>query len=257
MGTGISYVDETWNPVQGCTPVSPGCLNCYAKSIAHRFKWGLTHATFDPNCGPVVAWTGEVRPVPEALEKPLRWRKPRRVLVPSMGDLFHEDVPSEYVARVFGRMAGSPTHTFMVLTKRIDRALAWLQWSDDVGLDLVETVPLPNVLIGCTVEDQARFDKRFEYLIDIANLGWRTWVSMEPMLGPIGCTSYLHPGWLPEFVAIGGETGPGARPCRMEWIKDICGRCDDAGVRVHVKQLSKGQFLDPKRWPRDLPEMRR
>jgi protein gp37 len=116
--------------------------------------------------------------------------------------------------------------------------------------------PLPNVVIGTTVEDQDRFDDRFETLIDIGNLGWRTWLSVEPMLGPIECTTYLHPGWLPEFVAIGGETGPRPRPCKQAWVRYMVERCGAADIRCHVKQLGKGVFLDPKIWPRDLVEVR-
>jgi protein gp37 len=265
MTTGISYVDETFNPVQGCTPVSPGCDNCYAKAIAHRFKWGLTDEDGE--------WTGDVRLVPEALEKPLRWRKPRTVLVPSMGDLFHERVPHSAILGAFSTMAEAHRHTFLVPTKRPDRMLRCCRGEDFFALDthgLTWTgAPARNVLLGCTVEDQRRADERLPVLAEIAAMGWRTWVSVEPLLGPVDlgtccklCGREYEDGLVcnhsppPEFVAVGGETGAGARPCDMRWIDSIVRQSQRFYARCHVKQLSKGQFLDPKCWPRDLPEMR-
>jgi len=295
MATRIPYVSESWNPVQGCERFSPGCDRCYAKGIAHRFKWGLTHKT---PAG--VEWTGEVRPVPSALVKPLRWKKPRRVLVPSMGDLFHSGVATSWIASVFGAMALCPDHLFLVLTKRIQRAnwfLRWLHACDEPNSDTIEAAmasfgappgvarpvtpgpwPLPNVLIGVTVEDETAADVRFPYLAQIAALGWRTWVSAEPLLGPLDtlCKATIRNPrplgsdveWIPplaagvEFVAVGGEKGPGARPCAVQWIGRIILQCDAAGVPVHVKQLAAGMPTDPKQWPallrrQALPSWRR
>ncbi len=314
MPTGISYVDETWNPIQGCEPVSPGCTRCYAKGIAHRFKWGLTDERGE--------WTGEIRAKPNALRKPLGWgiiktciccdwesgwswcpvhvaegartTRGRRVLVPSMGDLFHDKVPLRYVAAVFGAMSLAPSHTFLVLTKRIDRAadfLARAQRSrrpmtptDECRLMLEDYIPearsappmrwpLPNVVIGCTVEDQPRMG-RFLALAGIAALGWRTWISAEPLLGPLdrlNQATIQNPRpivelveWIPplatgvEFVAVGAETGPGARPCPTRWIRSVVDQCEIAAVPCHVKQLEKGEPpFNPADWPRDLVEMRR
>jgi len=286
VSTGISYVDETWNPVQGCEAISPGCRNCYAKGIAHRFGWELTKKK--PPAG--VEWTGEVRTVPAALEKPLRWKKPRRVLVPSMGDLFHSGVSTSWIASVFGVMSLCPDHLFLVLTKRPARAARFLRWlrgaeepsafvlqSGLEGLGMPEGLtikaepgpwPLPNVLIGISVEDQDRADQRFPFLAEIAALGWRTWVSAEPLLGPLDrlCVASLanprplgrHPEWIPplaagvEFLAVGGETGPGARPCEMQWIGRIVLQGEAAAVRLHVKQLGPGFTSEPESWPQIL-----
>ncbi|HUU97378.1 MAG TPA: DUF5131 family protein, partial [Phycisphaerae bacterium] len=125
--TKIQWTDETWNPTRGCSKVSAGCINCYAMKMAHRFSGpgrayeGLTHLV--PGKGP--QWTGAVRTVPEALTLPLRWRKPRRVFVDSMSDLFHPDVPFEFVDQVFAIMALRPQHTFQILTKRAERMAEW------------------------------------------------------------------------------------------------------------------------------------
>lgn len=241
MPTGISYVDETWNPVQGCSPVSPGCLSCYAQGIAHRFKWGLTDDRGK--------WTGEVKLIESALDKPKSWRKPRRVLVPSMGDLFAEAVPDEFVARVFAKMANVKRHTFLLLTKRPERLLAWLP--------NVITGPIPNIVLGCTVEDQERAEERLTVLTKIWGGGWRTWISAEPLLSRIGIAPFRKSGWQGpalEFVAVGGETGPGARPCKTDWIRSVVGQCQAHDVRCHVKQLGKGAAFNPEDWPRDLPK---
>jgi protein gp37 len=180
--------------------------------------------------------------VPEALEKPLR--KPRRVLVPSMGDLFADGVPWAYLAGVVGSMALSERATFLVLTKRIERAARFVSGYD----------ALPNVLIGCTVENQRRADERLPVLAEIAAMGWRTWASMEPLLGRIGW-AYRRDSE-PEFVAVGAETGPGARPCDDEWILSVVQQCAEANVRCHVKQLDSRGGAPGDGWPRELVEAR-
>lgn len=310
MPTGISYVDETWNPIRGCEPVSPGCDNCYAKGVAERW-W--SHLVYKG------AWRGAISLVTEALEKPLRWgiiktclccdwesgrswcpvhvfkgartTRGRRILVPSMGDLFHDKVPLRYIAAVFGAMSMTPAHTFLVLTKRIDRAADFLTRAqrsrqpmtptDECLLMVSDYIPearqgpparwpLPNVLIGCTVENQRLARERWPLLAEVAAMGWRTWLSLEPLLGPIhGLPVALwgHPATddrvcdpamltTPEFVAVGAETGPGARPCATRWIRPIVERCADANVRCHVKQLAKGKPWNPDEWPRELVETR-
>jgi protein gp37 len=188
-------------------------------------------------------WTGEVRLIESALDKPKSWRKPRRVLVPSMGDLFAEAVPDEFVARVFAKMARWKQHTYLVLTKRPERLLAWLP--------NVLTGPIPNIVLGCTVEDQKRASERLSVLAEIATLGWRTWISVEPLLGPVSWIMH-HGGRRPEFVAVGGETGAGARPCKTAWIRSVVVQCQANGVGCHVKQLGKGVGFNAEDWPRDL-----
>lgn len=315
--TKISYCHATVSPVRGCTPVSPGCVNCFAKGAARRF------------CGHLVdddgRWTGEIELAPEQLEKPLRWsKKPRIILWETMGDIFHEQVPDEYIAACFGVMAATRHHTHLVLTKRIERAFQWLSpagwlgsscqielgvqplnvigyWArghraevGGRGMDPVgERFPLPNVVIGCTVEDDPNAIRRLCELAQVSQLGWRTWISIEPMLSCISLRdipcNVPHPehagddyfcaltgaGYDPqrriwgdehphvcsspagtygsiEFVAVGGETGPNARPCDTAWIDLIVEQCRDTDTRCHVKQLGKGERFTPAIWPRDL-----
>jgi protein gp37 len=126
MPTGISYVDETVSPVIGCSPASPGCANCFAQAVAHRGMCEQHRGLTDEHG----RWTGEVRLEPKALEKPLRWRKPKRILWETMGDIFHDAVPDEYIAACFGVMAATAHHTHLVLTKRIERVPRWLSWAD-------------------------------------------------------------------------------------------------------------------------------
>lgn len=245
--TTISWSEKTWNPVVGCSKVSEGCRNCYAMRVAYglerRFRQekyaGTTKRT--PR-GP--QWTGLVRTAPEALELPLRWRKPAKVFVNSMSDLFHEAVPFEFVAAVFGVMAATPRHTYQVLTKRPARMLEFFRWLEAVnpaGLHnpaakalwfaddhIPATVaraehrwPLPNVWLGASVEDQAAADGRVPLLLQ-APAAVR-WLSMEPLLGPVDLERVLWPGagghrvdvlrggyrLRPGVLAGGPSAGPG------------------------------------------------
>ena len=216
MSRSIEWTDETWNPVRGCSRVSAGCDNCYAMAQAHRFHGpgqpyeGLT--VLRPGKG--VDWAGMARLVPEMLEKPMRWRKPRRIFVNSMSDLFHHSLTNEEIAAVFGVMAACPQHTFQVLTKRPERAREWFRWLDAHGTLLRSlhdarqlecsvyaqklipgaewTVaepdgwPLPNVWLGTSVEDQYTANRRIPELLQCpAALHW---VSAEPLLGPLDLT---------------------------------------------------------------------
>ncbi len=263
-GTKIEWTDTTWNPVRGCSLVSDGCRNCYAMKQAHRFSGpgkpyeGLTRLG---KHGPT--WTGNVRFVPEALKQPLRWRKPRRVFVNSMSDLFHEDLTNEEIAAVFGIMARCPQHTFQVLTKRPERLIEWFIYirspivreeieAVPVILNLPEfkitTWPLPNVWLGVSVEDQKTADERIPLLLQTPAAV--RFVSAEPLLGPISfsawvsdepcpaCSDELHPCGEPkiDWLIVGGESGPGARPMHPEWARSIRDQCQDAGVAFHFKQ---------------------
>jgi protein gp37 len=224
-GTNIEWADATWQPVLGCTRVSPGCQNCYAISVVHRGMSpqhkGLTKVRPKDASRPGVDWNGTVRLQPDKLAEPLRWRKPRRVFVCSLADLFHDAVPFEYIAAVFGVMAACPRHTFLVLTKRPERAREFFSWchtwehgehrtfrfpfahfADQHGIGCTEEMrratashpdhsnrardlywPLPNVHLGTSVEDQATADERIPALLQCpAALHW---VSAEPLLGPV------------------------------------------------------------------------
>jgi len=228
--TGIEYVDETWNPVTGCSWVSAGCDNCYARRLAKRFGWDFTP-----------------RAHPERLEQPLHWKKPRRILVPSMGDLFHPDIDGRFIADVWDTMRKANWHTFFVLTKRPRIA---------AGLRAAEAIyPLENVHFGVTVEEPAEM-KRIE---DMPLMN--PWLSLEPLLGPVRLNVVLYLK-LANWVVVGGESGPGARPMKLEWAQQIVNDCREAGVPVFVKQLGnvlakelglksrKGN--DPAEWPESL-----
>ena len=247
----IEWTDVTWNPTRGCSVVSKGCTNCYAMKQAHRFAGpggkyeGLTNLT---SGGPV--WTGEVRLVPEKLEEPLHWRKPRRCFVNSMSDLFHEDVPFDFIDRVFAIMALCPQHTFQILTKRPERMLAYLN-----GDTVARRAGLPNVWLGVSVEDQATADERVPLLLNTPAVV--RWVSCEPLLGPMDFTQATEPKnegeWLNEiecghrklhWIVVGGETGPKARPCDINWIKSIIDQNKAAEAPVFVKQLG----AEPRYW---------
>jgi protein gp37 len=188
----IELTDATWNPVRGCSRVSTGCERCYAEVFAARFAGpgrpfeGLTRRT--PG-GP--RWTGKIRLVPEALEIPLHWRKPRRVFVNSMSDLFHEDVPDDFIHAVFAVMARSRHHTFQVLTKRPARMRALLSRWQSEGLTMREGcgVTLPNVWLGVSVEDQRAADERIPELL--ATPAAVRFLSCEPLLGPVNLSKWF------------------------------------------------------------------
>ena len=288
----IEWTDRTWNPVRGCSLVSPGCVNCYAMKFAHRFNRpggpyeGLTKAT---SAGP--QWTGNVQLVESALREPLSWRKPARVFVNSMSDLFHESVPDDFIDRVFAVMALVQRHTFQILTKRPSRMLSYLSkperrsniafdvrkemdgWPKEYEIaDAVEsgeTWPLPNVWLGVSCEDQQRADERIAILLETPAAV--RFISAEPLLGPI----MLHDSMFRccrsdkcdesvfglDWVIVGGESGPNARPCDIEWIRSIVKHCKVPGVPVFVKQLGSrsGSWAQPsgvtdperERWMRD------
>jgi protein gp37 len=331
----IEWTDATWNPITGCSVVSPGCTNCYAMSLAgtrlknHPSRKGLTQ---DTKAGPV--WNGKVRLNEEWLDQPLRWKRPRMIFVCAHGDLFHESVPDAWIDRVFAVMALAPQHTFQVLTKRSARMREYFgtrrpymvarrcldlviaspaehghrmakaswpvisegdpEYPSDV---LLNAWPLPNVWLGVSAEDQRRADERIPDLL--ATPAAVRFVSAEPLLRPIDfrkwlsgsyecaaecgwrsgaapareqcascgqtseafgefctcgaqdfgaicpdCESYAvqdHPDTpCLDWIIVGGESGPGARPMDNVWAQDIVDQCKAAGVAVFVKQLSSG-----------------
>jgi protein gp37 len=204
-GTKIEWTDATWNPITGCAVVSPGCTNCYAMKLAGtRLKHiasrkGLTKPS---KAGPV--WTGEVRFNEEMLDQPLRWKRPRMIFVCAHGDLFADNVPDEWIDKVFAIMALAPQHTFQVLTKRPERMRQYLQPFDQrrsnaLGREVHElgyrgpleclNWPLRNVWLGVSVEDQERADERIPILLDTPAAV--RWISAEPLLGPIDLLPYL------------------------------------------------------------------
>lgn len=243
----IEWTDTTWNPVTGCTKVSRGCDNCYAERIVDRFKGRGAFAT--------------VTTAEEKLTAPLDWRKHRMVFVNSVSDLFHDAVPDDFIARVFAIMHLSWRHTFQVLTKRPGRMRSLLNsadFRDDVlnavcWYDNPATVPhlpwpLPNVWLGVSVEDQRWADVRIPVLLDTPAAV--RWLSCEPLLGPVdlhhcGGVDAIQPDWygptgaphpLVDWVVVGGESGPGARPMHPDWARSLRDQCTTAEVPFFFKQ---------------------
>lgn len=230
----IEWTDATWNPITGCTKISPGCDHCYAERVTERFH------------GP-----GSFEKVvlhPDRLDQPLRWKKPRLVFVNSMSDLYHDDVPDDFIADVFAHMWWAPTHTFQVLTKRHGRMRALMPRIEENlrrrehDLALMDfttplTWPLPNVWLGVSVEDQKRAGLRIPALIDTPAAV--RWLSCEPLLGPIDLDrtdkDALVDGGI-DWVVVGGESGPGARPMHPEWARQLRDRCTASSVPFFFKQ---------------------
>lgn len=258
----IEWTDATWNPVRGCKPISPGCSNCYAELMTGRLEAmgqdgyaGLTK----PGIGKKrFLFNGQFRTAPDRLEDPLRWKKPRMVFVNSMSDLFGEGVSFEYITMVFDVMAACQRHTFQVLTKRPERILAYFEHVAKNPLCMPEAAtqwPLPNVWLGVSVENND-YVSRIEKLVK-APAAVR-FLSLEPLLGPIDARPHLPPfhgadpfkRYIPpdvDWVIVGGESGPNARPCGLRWIADIVVQCKAAGVPCFVKQLGSNAWDGGKR----------
>jgi protein gp37 len=244
MSTQIQWTDETWNPVTGCAKVSPGCAHCYAETVALRF-W--------PSQYPPVVFAGSEKGGPlyrprqftdvmthaDRLDQPLRWRKPRRVFVNSMSDLFHEAVPFEFIKRVWDVTAAAPRHTFQILTKRPERMLAFARWM--AGGDDISIAEWPrNVWLGVSVENQHFADERIPLLLQTPAAV--RFLSCEPLLEGLDLAKH-RPGANQLWVIVGGESGAGARPCNVRWVRSIVRQCQQAGVPVFVKQLG-GEIRD-------------
>lgn len=243
QGSGIEWTEATWNPVAGCTPVSPGCLNCYAARMALRLatinpgvanKYRAT-AKRAKNGRPV--FSGVINLDEPSLDLPRRWRKGRLIFVNSMSDVFHEGVPDEYIARIFRVMNECPQHQFQVLTKRPERAAAIaskLEWTE-------------NIWMGTSVESMM-YTHRIDSLREVpANVRF---LSCEPLLGPIPKLPLKGIHW----VIVGGESGPGARPMDEAWVTQIRDRCRELEVPFFFKQWGgvqkskTGRMLDGVTW---------
>ena len=305
MSTKIQWTGKTWNPIVGCSNESPGCVNCYAKRIA----WRLAHND-NPKIGSVykgltqrngsINWTGEVRFLPQRLEEPFSWRNPTLVFADSMSDMFHDKVRFDWLDQIMAVMALTP-HTYQVPTKRPQNMLRYFQdretaerirfvirnqflnghedallWSKNT------TLPLPNLWLGVSTENQEQADKRIPSLLETPAAV--RFLSCEPLLGPIdlNCLHYKgltnidclrgeHGLWFDgecesvNWVIVGGESGPNARKCQLDRIRSIVEQCRDAEVACFVKQLGGnvwdgGKRLrlndrkggDPSEWPHDL-----
>ncbi len=281
----IEWTDKTWNPITGCSKISPGCKNCYAERMAKRLAGRYGYDKDDPF---------KVTFHPNKLSEPLKWKRPSKIFVCSMGDLFHNDVPFDKIAAIFGVMAFCQSQTFMILTKRPERMLEFFSfphrgeyqsnlnwWMNEACLYLPmestrgirrrpkpQNLPLPNVWLGVTAENQEQADKRIPILLQIPAAV--RFVSVEPMLGPInlkilkqepinyggdvidslegiiyGCPPHIsseHRGRKLNWVICGAETGPGKRHMELQWAIDLHEQCEKAGVPYFFKKDSNGKF---------------
>jgi len=213
--TKIEWTDKTWNPVRGCTKISPGCKHCYAETFAKRFI-GVPGHPFEQGF--------DLRLVPEKLNDPLRWRTPKRVFVNSMSDLFQEGVPADYIAQVGRGMRAADWHTYQVLTKRHERMHELLSG----GLNWMAA--LPNVWYGVSVEDREYGLPRIDTLrVTPATVRF---LSIEPLLENLGGLNLSGIHW----VIVGGESGPKARPMKEEWVQSILEQCREQSVPFFFKQ---------------------
>jgi protein gp37 len=210
----IEWTQGTWNPVTGCSKVSPGCAHCYWETFAERFR-GVKGHQFEQGF--------DLRLWPERLELPLRWRKPKLIFVNSMSDLFHPDILEWFLARVWGTMARARWHTFQVLTKRPERMPKLLR-----RLRLQDP-PLPNVSIGTSIENR-RFTHRADHLRRTPAVV--RFISAEPLLGPLDGVDLTGIDWL----IAGGESGPRHRPINPEWVRELRDRCQTEQVAFFFKQ---------------------
>ncbi len=229
MSTKIEWCDETWTPIVGCDPVSPACAFCYAATMAARLEaMGVEkYAGLATREGALGKWTGKVTVWEPEIRRPLSVKKPRRWFLTSMGDVGHKEVSDETLDRLFAVMAEAHWHQFYVLTKRPERLRAYLEARQRAGSE-----PLPNVIIGSTVEDQERADERRPHMGAIAALGWRTFVSYEPALGLVKWNGWEFLCWL----ISGGESGPKARPTRPDWHRVARDWCAAHGIPYLLKQ---------------------
>lgn len=289
--TSIGWTDASWNCIRGCSRVSAGCQSCYAERVAHRFNApGLPYEGLTKDG----RWNGTVRLVPEHLADPIRWQKPRRIFANSMSDLFHESLPADEIAAIFGVMALAKRHTFQVLTKRPERMRDFLLGKERVsGSSLREMCfyearnflgekavsggtpwdaefPLPNVWLGVSVEDQKTADARIPILLDTPAAV--RFVSYEPALGPVDFRAWVPTKaqqadlWTPpgprslrdrrllaaqraklpnflDWIIVGGESGPDARPFDVGWARSTVKQCAAAHVACFVKQLGANAFI--------------
>lgn len=278
--THIQWTDATWNPIRGCSRISEGCRNCYAEGVANRFKGeGMPYEGLIASTG---QWNGNIKVVDSVMDQPIRWRKPRKIFVNSMSDLFHENLPFEQIDKIFGVMwacLGSD-HIFQVLTKRAermheyfsaDRREQWARWAVNYGgafePDAIydQTAyadgPYPNIWLGVSVEDQKTADERIPLLLDTPAAV--RWISAEPLLKPVnlvsagGLWSDMNGNPVPcpyrevqsgnrkrhlDWVVVGGESGSRARPMHPDWVRSLRDQCVASKVPFFFKQW--GEFAD-------------
>lgn len=269
--TKIEWSDATWNPVTGCTKVSEGCRHCYAATLAERFR-GTPGHYFENGFDLTLR--------PDKLDQPLKWKRPRKIFVNSMSDLFHKDIPDYFIKQVFSIMGAAKQHSFQVLTKRPERMKEIVQSminENDFATIEGEEVPLPypNVLLGVSVEDQKSADERIPLLVQTPAA--IRFLSCEPLLGEVNLRKWLpisnreayeeaagmgldpmffsfnniDPNAIPkpnlQWIIAGGESGHGARPMHPEWARCLRDQCQDAGVSFFFKQWGEWLPVHPDR----------
>jgi protein gp37 len=271
--TKIQWTNETWNPIIGCDKISEGCKNCYAEKMAKRLAsinstsyylyvvkgeyYGTNQAVIHPK------WNGNTHFVQSALEKPFKWKKPRMIFVCSMGDLFHDSVKSEDLDKVIKVIIDNPQHTFQVLTKRPENMQRYFKYLYSKFSEYTDTTPIPNLWLGVTAENQKRANERIPVLLQIPAA--KRFVSCEPLLRGINLRCIKFTGRLPgsdepyayninalnklDWVIVGPETGPRARPMQKEWIENIYNQCKVANVSFFDKKDTLG--LNLKQFPND------
>lgn len=262
----IEWTDKTWNPIIGCSKTSPACDHCYAERMAfrhsHNPKAPIEYKNVVTDSG---TWNGQTAFVKSVLEKPLHWRKPCRVFVGSMTDLFHPSTPFEWIDKIINIMAQTPHLTYQILTKRPERMYDYITHNMWLTND-----PMEHVWFGVTVENQDQAEARIPFLLDTPAAV--RFVSIEPMLGPVdlkhvtldlgpryeldwldalrgmrGTGSILHTATEKlDWVICGGETGPGARPMWEPWARDLMEQCKTAGVPFFFKKW--GSYKGPDDW---------
>lgn len=211
----IEWTDATWNPVRGCTKVSPGCAHCYAETFAERFR-GVPGHPFE--------FGFDLRLVPEKLTQPLNWRRPRRIFVNSMSDLFHPSVPDEFIVKVAEVMLAADWHTYQVLTKRSKRMSTFLKTK------LKAAAEASHIWWGVSVENRKHGIPRIKDLA--ASPACTRFLSVEPLLEHLGTLNLDRIHW----VIVGGESGPGARAIEVEWVRDLRNQCRNSLVPFFFKQ---------------------
>lgn len=220
----IEWTNRTWNPVRGCTKISPGCKHCYAETFAERWR-GVKGHPYEQGF--------DLRLVPEKLDEPLRWKKPARVFVNSMSDLFQDGVDEEFITKVFSVMAAASWHTFQILTKRPLRMFRYIESHKATLSKMAEQWPIPNIWLGVSVENQEYADERIPLLLKTSAAV--RFVSYEPALGPVDFGEWVFSNI--DWFIVGGESGPGARPFDIAWARNVIRFCKSAGAFCFVKQL--------------------
>ena len=223
--TAIEWTNKTWNPVSGCTKVSPGCDNCYAETFAERFGGDFSKVVI----------------YPERLEKPMQWKKPQKIFVNSMSDLFHEDVPDDFIERVFETMAATPQHTYQILTKRAPRMHRFV---NDCG------VWYPNIWLGVSVESRLQIGRIYHLRHTHAKVKF---ISFEPLIGSVVDKTMKHIDLFDiHWAIVGGESGHNARPMQAEWAEEILVQCREQNVAFFMKQMGSVWIRERMGWKKQV-----